>query len=348
MINLFFPFDFSWNSPVTNVHKEIALRLGKGFHVYSLRTKKAEMSLPSNFEQIELPLWNSKILPLHATMLLGKSVYSLPRIASTHVDLIHTSLYPQSVGFRKLHPKCKHITSVHGVPIDSPVAYYTGKLLCKDADMVTTISDFCASHVKKLYGVESKVIYNGVDTDFYRPHYEKHDNPKPRVLFVGRLIKIKRPEWVVNLAELFPNCDFLVQGMGIMEAELRERASKLTNLKINASYLSHEKIRELYLSSDIFLFPTTEALGLVVLEAMACGLPVLLHSFGGQSELIRNGREGLLADTFKDMEENLRYLVEDTKARVKMGKNAREQSLKFQWKKIAEQYGQLYHELTKS
>jgi glycosyltransferase involved in cell wall biosynthesis len=265
------------------------------------------------------------------------------------MEIMHAAAYPQSVVFRKLKrvldPNCKLIVSIHGVPIDSPVAYYTGRVLCKDADVVTTTSKFCAMHVKKLYGVESTVIYNGVNTDFFKP--SPKDNLRLRVLYVGRLIKLKRPEWVAKLAGLFPNCDFIIQGVGPMETELKRISKKLTNLKVNTSYLSHEKVRNLYARSDIFLFPTTEAFGLVILEAMACGLPVLLHSFGGQSELIQNGREGLLAHTFKEMAENLRYVVEDAEARLKMGRNAREHSLKFRWEKIAEQYHQLYHDLTR-
>lgn len=317
VITLFHPFDFTWGGGAITVHREVAKRLDPSkFGVYSMHVKR----------DLKHDLMNTLVdfLPIH-------------------IDIIHSPNYPQALLLHLLKRKAKFILTFHGVSFQRRV-YYRGKVLSRGADVITTVSKYSADAVKKFFGMDSQVIYNGVDTDFFHPKLKNNDRLK--ILYTGRLVKWKRPHWVAKLAKKFPDCDFIIHGQGPMETNLKQFANKLTNLEVDSSFLPKEKLRDLYAKSDIFLYPSTDWLPLVTLEAMACGLPLLLHSIGGQSELIHNGREGLLSSTLKGMEENLRYLVEDSEARRKMGRNARENSLRFQWERVAEQYAQLYLELT--
>ena len=97
--------------------------------------------------------------------------------------------------------------------------------------------------------------------------------------------------------------------------------------------------------SDIFCFPSIDWMPLVVLEAMACGLPLLLHAVGGQAELIRSGKEGFVFRKYDELRKHMQYLLEDENIRKEMGKRARIRSLDFSWKSIAKRYEKLYEEI---
>jgi len=261
-------------------------------------------------------------------------------------DIIHAIANPIFVGFPYIRRKC--ILSLHGVPLDSYSHFVAGKFLSNKVDIVHSVSEYTARVVKKIYDVKSKVIYNGVDTEFFHPI--EHYNERPKVLYVGRLISWKRPLLVAKLAKEFPEADFIIHGKapryGISVAsELREIAKNMPNLKLQEKFISESELRRLYQTSDIFLFPSTDWCPLVVLEAMACGLPVLLHRIGGQAEKITHGKEAFLSYSYEEFRKHLHYLLEDENTRRRMGRNARKLALKLDWKNIAKQYELLYEEL---
>ena len=122
-------------------------------------------------------------------------------------------------------------------------------------------------------------------------------------------------------------------------------ARRLPNLVINNKFLTREELKSLYQMSDIFCFPSIDWMPLVVLEAMACGLPLLLHAVGGQAELIRNEKEGFVFRKYDELRKHMQYLLEDENIRKEMRKRARIRSLDFSWKSIAKRYEKLYEEI---
>ncbi len=103
---------------------------------------------------------------------------------------------------------------------------------------------------------------------------------------------------------------------------------------IFTGYLTGEELAKAYASADIFVFPsTTDTFGNVIIEAQACGLPVIVSDLGGPKELVSHGLDGLITKSH-DVEEfvsAIRSLVNNPTLRAKMGKNARQRVVDRSW-----------------
>lgn len=112
----------------------------------------------------------------------------------------------------------------------------------------------------------------------------------------------------------------------------------------------HSKdIRNYYWSADCFFFPTFyEPFGLVILEAMASGLPVVASDLAGGSELIKNGENGILFDPnarVNDIANALLPILKDENYRNELAQRGRETSLMHSWEKVGREYQKFYRQL---
>lgn len=328
-------------------HKEVAKRLDtKRFRVYAFSTERLDKGdLCSYITPIVLPNWRS---PVKSLATVGKAILLLPKILSIPPGILHTIADPPLLPLRWIRRmsdfKGKHIVTIHGVPFNKRQNYIVGKLLCKDADVVTSVSKHTAQDVKRYYNVDSRVIYGGVDTKFFEP--KAHHNDRLKILFVGRFRKIKRPWYVINLAKETPQCDFYLFGNPWpLGPVLEEMSSGLRNVFIKG-FTPYKRLKEIYRCSDIFLFPSVyEGCPLAVLEAMSSGLPIICSNDSSLPEIVEHNKEGLLFNNYKEAKENLSCLIKDDNMRKALSKKAREKALEFDWDNIAKQYSDLYEEI---
>lgn len=129
----------------------------------------------------------------------------------------------------------------------------------------------------------------GVDTLLFRPRSEPLlDLPRPIHLYVGRLAIEKNIEAFLNLD--LPGSQVVI-GAGPLQADLKARFPK-------AHFLGQrigEDLARLYAAADVFVFPSlTDTFGLVILEAMASGLPVAAFPVAGPKDIVRDGVSGAL------------------------------------------------------
>jgi glycosyltransferase involved in cell wall biosynthesis len=205
------------------------------------------------------------------------------------------------------------------------------------------------------------VILNGVNTDRFIPGDPQKARVQiglpadgPALGIVGRFDLLKRHaeliEAFTGLSQQFSNAQLLIVGEGGVEwARVNEQVrSSLVKNRIHLVGFQSEP-RAYYQAMDLLVVPSLiEGLSNVVLEAMACGVPVLAHQACGNAEMISNGKDSVIADL--ESVENLRSQLEKVLANrahlVEMGIAARQTVLeRFSMNRMVENYASVYREL---
>ena len=202
-------------------------------------------------------------------------------------------------------------------------------------------------------GQKFLVIPNGVETDRFKP-IERPENPKVKILFIGRLIPRKGFQRVVQAlpkARQMTQTPFEVEvvGTGAFQNELDVLAESLgvSDLIRYVGMVPYDKLEEAYQYSDFFVLTSlSEGMPSVILEAMGCGLPVVASDVGGNNEIVHHGENGYLVqgDDVEDLAKYLVDLIDDKDKRGRQGRKSRELSLQYDWKVIMGQYDSLYKE----
>jgi len=199
-----------------------------------------------------------------------------------------------------------------------------------NADLITSVSTRVAKSIEYFYGLNTKVISNGVDTDFFVPNKSYHNGP--HVLWVGRLIYAKGLFDLVKCAEYVcrehPSVSFLIAGEGPLMNQLRrllksrgleKRVVLLGQLDRAALLRYYQNCALFVLTSHVESFPNT------VLEAMSCGVPVVATKVGEVPKVVKDGETGFLVCS-KDSKAVARRIIDllnDKGLRRRIGEAAR-------------------------
>lgn len=273
-------------------------------------------------------------------------------------NIIHNHMYPEFLPLLA--------SSAIRIPIVTTVHAQMTK------ELVMTLRYFPQAHLvaisevaKKASGLPMEVIYNGIDTDFFIPT----KNPKKDyLLFVGRLSRAKDgrgnfldPKGVlhaINVAEKLKE-KLLIVG-NVEERRFYDELIKprLTdNIRFigepqEEPMLSREQMRELFQNAKALLFPINweEPFGLVMVEAMSCGTPVIGFNRGSVSEIIIDGKTGFVVDPSRGIKGliealeklNTLSIVEYETMSKTSQKYVKEQ---FSIKQMVENYEKLYQHL---
>lgn len=191
----------------------------------------------------------------------------------------------------------KTILHVHGFrdkALIGPIKYFFQVLFTKlGHSRIISVDPVSSAKIVAL-GVPRDKISNvpcGVDTSKFFPIHKKAKNPKTVFLFVGRLAKVKDLPTLLASAKMAQDhglpVEFWIAGEGEQEAELHSitRENGIENVKFLGS-IPHEGVNDLYNRADFFILPSlSEGSPLVLLEAMACGLPVIISVLPSLSEI---------------------------------------------------------------
>ena len=207
-------------------------------------------------------------------------------------------------------------------------------------------------------GIQRTALWQrGVDTDSFRPEFRTNQMRKKLLgeypdndsllIYVGRLSAEKQIERIKPVLENIPDASLALVGDGPYRNQLEKI---FENTKTNfIGYLAGEELASAYASGDIFLFPSsTETLGLVLLEAMAAGCPVIGANKGGIPDIINDGINGCLYEPDQkdkgelSLIEATRKIIYNTDKKEKMRLSAREEAEKWGWDKATLQLKNFY------
>ena len=179
---------------------------------------------------------------------------------------------------------------------------------------------------------------------------------KKILLFFGYLAPYKGPDVLVNAMSKsikhVPDTELVFAGKGVMRGEL-EMLSKDLGIEKNVRFVGfvEDGLKPLYYkAADIFCLPSmmgTECYPLTILEAMACGVPIVASKIGGIPDAVRDGENGLLVQP-RDSEvlaDAIIYLLVNEDISEKMGKNGRKKVEGYSWERIAEETEKVYEGL---
>ncbi len=225
----------------------------------------------------------------------------------------------------------------HGAEVTLPGAIplaggWLGRTLAA-ADVRFAVSRFTADKVEKLAGAPATFLGSGVDVEAFTPPAVPTSNVKPVVGCVSRFVPRKGQERVLEaVAELGRDVQVLMVGKGRTEDRIRKKAEALgvdTRFEIDVPW---SDLAGLYQQMDVFVMPCrsrcggleVEGLGLVFLEAAACGVPVIAGNSGGSPETVVEGETGFVATEVPEIVVALESLLDDPVRAAEMGRAGRE------------------------
>jgi len=209
------------------------------------------------------------------------------------------------------------------------------------------------------YGKKVKVVSGGVDPTVFRPvssvKYRK-------VAFLGRIMPHKGVNYLIEAMRGVDNSELVIMGR-IVDIKFYYYLLSLSNkLDVNARFVidpSHEEIIRELSTATVLVLPSVyydiygkyhsrpELFGLVLLEAMACGTPVICTNVGGMPEVVTDGVDGFVVppNNPKALREKIAFLLDNPDVAVNMGEKGREKVLKYYtWDKVAERCLHAYSE----
>ncbi len=219
------------------------------------------------------------------------------------------------------------------------------KYFCR-LDGKIAVSEPAKSYVQKYLPSEYEVIPNGIDTNeihSVRP-YDQFLDGKVNILFLGRLEKRKGLRHLLSsfcdLKWKFPNIRLIVVGTGEMDSESQRILGERNpdDVLLVGSATHEQKLRYLK-TSDIFCSPATghESFGIVLLEAMSAGLPIVASRIEGYESLLGEEEAFLFnPEDSTDLSEKLSILIGDKDMRNQMGSYGRKKSELFDWPVVTE------------
>ncbi|MFC1908325.1 glycosyltransferase family 4 protein [Chloroflexota bacterium] len=227
-----------------------------------------------------------------------------------------------------------------------------GKLLLKKwfrkLDCKIAVSPIAMEYVNKHFPDDYHIIPNGIDTKHFYPEVlpmEGFNDGKKNILFVGRMEKRKGLNYLLEAYKLvkreIPDSRLIVVGPGNRLRHKYEKQIKHIGLE-DVNFIGYSSYRDLpryYKAADVVCAPATgwESFGIVLLEAMAVGKPLVASNIDGYSSVATDGVEGLLVPpkSPQGIAGALLSVMKDSSMQQQMGSRGRLKALEYDWEQVA-------------
>ncbi|HSH81105.1 MAG TPA: glycosyltransferase family 4 protein [Herpetosiphonaceae bacterium] len=283
---------------------------------------------------------------------LHSPLVRLPRTSVPALVTVHTPMKADTGAIRA--------NTIHGllIKLQAPISYRIEKQVLGRVCKVTAVATSVAQELAA-YGVdpsEVRVLGNGVDTEVFFPGPEAANRDAPYFLTAGRLGARKGLEDLVECAAqvlaLHPDHRFLIAGGGPLEHKLRAAIAgrKLESQIVLLGHISDRaRMVELYRGATAYVHAAHyEGLPTVLLEAMACGRPVVATAVSGALDVVEHERNGLLVPPRQPdaMAQAVIRLVDEPDLAAELGLAARQTIMdRYSWQAVTRGYVREYEGL---
>lgn len=365
-IGLVSPYDYAYPGGVNTHISNLAMTMaGMGHRVKILAPCSNKKALPKDMSII--PLGKTIPYPSNGSVArLTLSMWLIPKIKAIleeerfEVLHFHEPLFPSLPWMVLPYSDAVNIATFH--------AYYrrsAGYTVCKPLlmkffrkfDGRIAVSQPAYKFVSRYFPGEYRIIPHGVDLERFSPRVppiEKYNDGKLNILFVSRLEKRKGAKYLLQAYRIAkkdcPPSRLILVGPGDKAQHEYERWVRAVNLE-DVVFTGHVPYADLpcyYHTADIFCIPAVgqESFGIVLLEAMAAGKPIVATNIEGYASVVSDGSEGILVkprDT-QALASALVSLANDKNLREQMGAKGRAKAEAMSWPKIAQRTLDFYQE----
>lgn len=319
------------------VKEQVDSLVEMGFNV-----KLNVISTRENFRALKLFRYMNLFMKAVLETLLGKS------------DVIHVHfVYPTGIFIplvKKISSK-RIVVTVHGSDVLGNSAFKTNclKSIFKNSDEVIVAGSGLKDIVTDKFGASTTrvhIIPCGYRSDLFYPLATMREDDNLNILFLSRLYKEKGTDILKDIISKVAsdnNIKFWIVGDGPEKERLQQLLSKNENVTFYGM-VSKIEAAKWFQKADMFLFPSQrEGFGLVALESLACGTPVIASNISGITDIVRDKYNGCLAevDNADSFVEAIRFLSECEEFE-KIRENARETARSYTLRKQIEKIIELY------
>ena len=346
---------YSWDAPggVQAHVRQLSRHLARRGHEVLVLTPGDEPATDDHVQIVGRPVrvpFNGSVVPLCFSAASGAQVRSaLDRFAPDIVH-VHEPLAPSTSMLGTFSAKAPVVATFHAyygheslhahmysavAPLLRPI---WRRLACRIA-----VSQAAASCVGSRMGTDRlRVIPNGIDIDHFERAGPADLPPGRKLLFVGRLERRKGLPVALrafaDLATKLPDLTMLVIGEGPDREAVDELPDDLRGRVSMLGYLHGEALPTYHAAADVFIASATgqESFGIVLIEAMAAGLPVVASDIPGYREVVRAGVEGLLVPPGDPgaLSESLLTILQNPALAMRFASAGRKRARVFSWESV--------------
>lgn len=263
-----------------------------------------------------------------------------------------------------LDPEWNYGSIIRRILVFIYAKYYVKKALSK-SDIIIALSEHFLNMSKFLsdYITKIEIIPNGINLEDFDSPYTKIEAREKLglslddkiILFVGALTERKGPQVLLKAMPIIlrnvPDSRLILVGSSTDYLKSLEKLAKDLSIESNVEFTGFvdDATKVMYYkSADVFVLPSfSESFGIVLLEASACGLPLVVSDLEAFRAIIEEGYNGLFTKTGdgKGFASKIIPLLKNEEERIRMGANAKEKVKDYSWERIAEETKKIYEEV---
>ncbi|HCG03397.1 MAG TPA: glycosyltransferase family 1 protein [Chloroflexi bacterium] len=364
-IALVSPYDYPYPGGVTN-H---VMHLHREFVAMGHEVRIMAPSSNRNIEREETDVYrigrvrrvpaNGSIARITLSFRLARRVREVLESEQFDVVHVHEPLMPSLPPTVLRYSEALNVGTFHAYR-GSYYGYFYGRPVLRFAfrqlDGRIAVSRAAKRFVRQYFMAPYRVIPNGVELARFAPEslepLPQFCDGRPNILFVGRPEKRKGVGYLLRaypqVKEAFPDARFIIVGAGDWEDSPYTAYIKRHRLHdiVVVGRVSEDDLPRYLRSADAFCAPATqgESFGIVLLEAMASGVPVVASDIEGYRQVMTQGNEGIMVPPRNEraLAEAVCALLQDRTAAEAMGQRGRETARLYSWDRIAEQVVDFY------